>query len=85
MTEIISFLVGFLAGLTFSIIVYVLLKENSMAKIFIDYTRAIECEEETFGYMCYKCGKCGRKFNDYGIMVDDGGTTPDEGEEYDLE
>ena len=44
MTEIISFLVGFLAGLTFSIIVYVLLKENNMEKIFIDYTRAIECE-----------------------------------------
>lgn len=51
-----------------------------MEKIFIDYTRAIECEEETFGYICYKCGKCGRKFNEHGIMVDDGGTTPDEGE-----
>lgn len=51
-----------------------------MAEIYIDYARAIECEEETFGYMCYKCGKCGRKFKD-GFMIDDGGTTPDEGEE----
>jgi len=46
-----------------------------MAEIFIDYIRAIECEEETFGYICYQCGKCGRKFEN-GFMVDDGGTTP---------
>lgn len=51
-----------------------------MVEIHIDYARAIECKEETFGYMCCKCGKCGRKFKN-GIMVDDGGTTPNEGEE----
>ncbi len=46
----------------------------------IDYTVAKECKEITYG-ICYKCGKCGRKFNEYGIMIDDGGTTVEEDEE----
>lgn len=40
----------------------------------VDYARANECEQEVWGYTCYKCGKCGRKFEN-GFMVDDGGTT----------
>ena len=44
-------------------------------KMIIDYTVAKECKEITYG-ICYQCGKCGRKFNEYGIMIDDGGTTP---------
>ena len=44
----------------------------------IDYIPATECKnlQETFGMICVKCGKCGRKFQD-GVMVDDGGTHPD--------
>jgi len=47
--------------------------------IFIDYIPCKECEcmEETYGMICIKCGKCGRKFEN-GIMIDDGGTTVDE-------
>ena len=49
-------------------------------KMIIDYTVAKECKEITYG-ICYQCGKCGRKFNEYGIMIDDGGTTVEEEEE----
>lgn len=48
----------------------------------IDYSVAKECQEETW-YTCYKCGKCGRVFDEYGIMVDDGGTTIDDGDDED--
>lgn len=43
--------------------------------MFSDYVPAKECENEDVMYTCYKCGGCGRKFNDEGIMVDDGGTS----------
>lgn len=46
----------------------------------IEYTPAEECENEDVMYICYKCGKCGRKFED-GIMVDDGGTHCEKDEE----
>lgn len=42
--------------------------------ILIDYARAEECQNEDCFYICHKCGKCGRVFED-GMMVDDGGTT----------
>lgn len=45
----------------------------------IDYAVAVECVNPKTLYICYKCGKCGRKFEN-GFMVDDGGTTPDESE-----
>lgn len=45
----------------------------------ICYTVAKECKDPETMYTCYQCGKCGRKFED-GIMVDDGGTTPDDEE-----
>lgn len=45
--------------------------------IIIDYAPSKECKEMCY-CVCYKCGKCGRKFNEYGVMIDDGGTTPQE-------
>lgn len=47
----------------------------------IDYVPANECKNEDAMYTCYKCGKCGRKFEN-GIMVDDGGTTVMDDEDF---
>lgn len=46
--------------------------------LFIDYAVAVECKNEDSLYICYKCGKCGRKFDSSGIMIDDAGTTVEE-------
>lgn len=43
----------------------------------IDYIPAKECKNQEAWFTCHKCGKCGRVF-EYGIMVDDGGTHPQE-------
>ncbi len=43
--------------------------------ILVDYAPAKECKNKDVWYTCYKCGKCGRKFNESGIMIDDGGTS----------
>lgn len=43
--------------------------------IFVDYGVSEECENPDAFYICLKCGKCGRVFED-GIMVDEGGTEP---------
>lgn len=43
--------------------------------MFVDYIPAKECKNEDVMYTCYKCGECGRKFNESGIMIDDGGTS----------
>lgn len=53
-------------------------EQRTVSRMLIDYIPATECKnvQETFGMICVKCGKCGRKFNDDGVMVDDGGTTP---------
>lgn len=48
--------------------------------IMVDYVLAKECKNPDAWFMCHKCGKCGRKFED-GFMVDDGGTRPQEDEE----
>jgi hypothetical protein len=48
--------------------------------IMVDYVLAKECKNPDAWYVCHKCGKCGRKFED-GFMVDDGGTRPQEDEE----
>lgn len=42
----------------------------------VDYIPAKECKNKKCWYTCLKCGKCGRKFNDFGYMTDDGGTHP---------
>lgn len=47
-------------------------------RIIVDYKVSEECKDIQalcFGH-CYKCGACGRVFDDEGYMVDDGGTTP---------
>ena len=46
----------------------------------VEYTLAKECKNEEVLYTCYKCGKCGRVFEN-GFMVDDGGTTIEEEEQ----
>lgn len=51
--------------------------EDLFKNMIVDYSRANECKQESCGYTCYKCGKCGRKFEN-GFMVDDGGTTDSE-------
>ena len=43
--------------------------------ILIDYIPCEECVNEDIWYICQKCGKCGRVFDEYGFMTDDGGTT----------
>ena len=45
----------------------------------VEYTLAKECENENVWYTCYKCGKCGRVFED-GLLIDEGDTTVDEDE-----
>lgn len=47
-----------------------------------DYIPVKECKNKDVWYTCYKCGKCGRKFNEDGIMVDDGGNTVMEDEDF---
>lgn len=43
----------------------------------VSYTRAKECNnDECLSFICYKCGKCGRQFNEDGFMIDEGGTHP---------
>ena len=46
----------------------------------VDYILAKECKNEEVWYTCYKCGKCGRVFEN-GYLIDDGGTTIEEEEE----
>ena len=50
---------------------------------FIDYACADQCcnERNEMKMTCYKCGKCGRKFNDVGVMIDKGETTCSEFED----
>lgn len=45
----------------------------------IEYTLAKECKNEDVWYACYKCGKCGRVFEN-GFMVNNGGITIEEEE-----
>ena len=46
----------------------------------VDYILAKESKNEDAWYICYKCGKRGRVFEN-GLMVDDGGTTIEEEDE----
>ena len=53
---------------------------EGIENIIVDYGISKECQNKDAWYTCYKCGKCGRKFEN-GFMVDDGGTTPMEWDE----
>lgn len=46
----------------------------------VDYIISKECKNEKVWCTCYKCGKCGRVFEN-GFMIDEGGTTVDEEEQ----
>lgn len=47
-----------------------------LGKVHIDYMVSKECENpESYFSICVKCGQCGRKFDENGIMIDDGGTS----------
>ncbi|MBQ0146236.1 MAG: hypothetical protein KBS51_03890 [Lachnospiraceae bacterium] len=38
--------------------------------IFTDYIPCMGCDNiETFGAVCVKCGKCGRRFDEYGNCI----------------
>lgn len=43
----------------------------------IDYSVANECKNSYAMYICHKCGKCGRVFEN-GCLIDGGGTTIEE-------
>ena len=53
------------------------IQENEVINMCMDYIVAKECcnPENEWKMTCYKCGKCGRVFED-GFMVSDGGTHP---------
>lgn len=53
---------------------------NMNNQVYVDYSTAVECQNPEAWFTCYKCGKCGRRFEN-GIMVDDGGTHPEMEEE----
>ena len=46
--------------------------------ILVDYFLANECKNDHAFHTCHKCGKCGRVFDEYGLMIDGGGTTVSE-------
>ena len=48
--------------------------------ILFDYVKAKECKNKEAWFTCYKCGKCGRRF-DNGFMINDGGTHPEDEED----
>lgn len=39
-----------------------------------DYTPAEECQNNDVWISCHKCGRCGREFDEHGIMTSTGGT-----------
>ena len=46
-------------------------KHQKIISVFVDYTPADDCKnDESYGEICVKCGKCGREF-DKGIMTVD--------------
>lgn len=54
---------------------------NNGLDLIADYIKAKECKNDNAFYICHKCGKCGRRFNPFGLMIDDGGTSVEEDEE----
>lgn len=38
--------------------------------IFVDFWVCEKCQSEHYG-MCRKCGKCGRKFNEIGFLLNE--------------
>lgn len=44
---------------------------NKIRRMFVDYAPSEECTNpDTYGEICVKCGACGRKFDDKGVLID---------------
>ena len=56
------------------IIFLIKIGENRMI---VEYIIAKECKNEEVWCTCYKCGKCGRVFEN-GLLIEEGGTTIEE-------
>lgn len=56
------------------------LRGKGRCGMIVDYIIAKECKNENVWCTCYKCGKCGRVFEN-GYLIDDGGTTIEEEEQ----
>lgn len=45
---------------------------GKIRRMFVDYAPCEECTNPyTWGHICDKCGACGRKFDDKGVLIDD--------------
>lgn len=45
---------------------------DNIHRMFVDYAPCEECTNPyTWGHICGKCGACGRKFDDKGVLIDD--------------
>ena len=46
-------------------------EKNTIPVIFLDYHISKKCVNllESYGEICVKCGKCGRKFNNQGGLI----------------
>ena len=45
------------------------------------YIKAKECVNAEAMFSCLKCGKCGRVFNEVGVLMDEGDTHPMDAED----
>lgn len=44
---------------------------DNIRRLFVDYAPCEECTNpDTYGMICTKCGACGRKFDDKGVLID---------------
>ena len=45
---------------------------DNIRRMFVDYAPCEKCTNpDTYGMICVKCGACGRKFDDKGVLIDD--------------
>lgn len=48
-----------------------LLDVGKIRRMFVDYAPCEKCTNpDTYGEICVKCGACGRKFDDKGVLID---------------
>lgn len=49
-----------------------LLDIDEIRRMFLDYAPCEKCTNpDAYGTICVKCGACGRKFDDKGVLIDD--------------
>lgn len=47
---------------------------DKIRRMFVDYAPCDKCTNpDTFGEICVKCGACGRKFDDEGVLIEKDG------------